>query len=329
MAKVAIIGSGGFGCSIGILLNKNNHEVKIWSYSQNEIDQINKTHENKDFLPGIKIPESIFFSNDSEEILSDAEFIINALPSKFVRATLKNFSFKPNQKILNVSKGIEDKTFMRMSEVIYDVTKNNNIAALSGPTHAEEVSKFLPTACVVASKNINLAHEIQKLFNNDFFRVYTSSDIIGVELGGTLKNIIALATGISDGLGFGDNTRASLITRGLIEISRFGEKMGAKPETFNGLSGLGDLITTCVSEHGRNRRAGILLGQGMKLDQVVEKIKMVVEGANNIKPVYELAKKSNLELPIIFEVHKILFEDKSPKQSVLDLMLRAPKPEQI
>ena len=308
MAKVAIIGSGGFGCSIGILLNKNNHEVKIWSYSQNEIDQINKTHENKDFLPGVKIPESIFFSNDSEEILSDAEFIINALPSKFVRATLKNFSFKPNQKILNVSKGIEDKTFMRMSEVIYDVTNNNNIAALSGPTHAEEVSKFLPTACGVASKNINLAHEIQKW---------------------TLKNIIALATGISDGLGFGDNTRASLITRGLIEISRFGEKMGAKPETFNGLSGLGDLITTCVSEHGRNRRAGILLGQGMKLDQVVEKIKMVVEGANNIKPVYELAKKSNLELPIIFEVHKILFENKDPKQSVLDLMLRAPKPEQI
>lgn len=329
MAKVAIIGSGGFGCSIAILLNKNNHKVKVWSYSQNEVDQITLNHENKDFLPGVKIPGNIFFSTNQEQVVSDAEFIINALPSKFVRVTLEKFSFRPEQKIINVSKGMEDKTFLRMSEVIYEVTKNNNIAVLSGPTHAEEVSRFLPTACVVASKNLNLAREVQTLFNNDFFRVYTSQDVVGVELGGTLKNIIALATGISDGLGFGDNTRASLITRGLIEISRIGEKLGANPETFRGLSGLGDLITTCVSEHGRNRRAGILLGQGLTLDQVLEKIKMVVEGANNIKPVYELAKKLNLELPIIFEVHKILFENKSPKKSVLDLMLRAPKSEQI
>ncbi len=327
MKKIAVMGSGSWGIALAILLNKNGNEVKIWSYSQKESDEINLNRENKNCLPGIKIPKKILVSNDNKIILDSADFVIIAMPSKFIRENLQKFSIPENSIIINVAKGIEEGTFLRISEIIEQVCRNKKIVTLSGPTHAEEVSRNLPTTCVVASKNIELAKAVQKLFNNEFFRVYTTSDIIGVELGSALKNIIALASGIADGLGFGDNTKAAIITRGILEIVRLGEKLGAKAETFYGLSGMGDLVVTCISNHSRNRRAGILLGQGVPLDETLKKVNMVVEGVSNAKAVNDLAKKFDIDMPIVFEINKMLYEGKSPRQSVLDLMLRDAKDE--
>lgn len=327
MKKIAVMGSGSWGIALAILLNRNGNEVKIWSYSQKESDEINLNRENKNCLPGIKIPNEILVSNDNKIILDGADFVIIAMPSKFIRENLQKFSIPENSIIINVAKGIEEGTFLRISEIIEQVCRNKKIVTLSGPTHAEEVSRNLPTTCVAASKNIELAKTVQKLFNNEFFRVYTTSDIIGVELGSALKNIIALASGIADGLGFGDNTKAAIITRGILEIVRLGEKLGAKAETFYGLSGMGDLVVTCISNHSRNRRAGILLGQGVPLDETLKKVNMVVEGVSNAKAVNDLAKKFDIDMPIVFEINKMLYEGKSPRQSVLDLMLRDAKDE--
>ena len=327
MKKIAIMGAGGWGCALAILLNKNGHEVKVWSHTQSEADIINLEHENKEYLSGVKIPEEIYFSSDSKKILDKSDYVIIAVPSKFVRQCMQNFLVPPGTIIINVAKGMENSTFMRMSQVISETTKNCEIATLSGPTHAEEVSRFLPTACVIASENPKIAIEIQKLFNNDFFRAYTSTDIIGVELGGTLKNIIALAAGISDGLGFGDNTKAALINRGIFEIARLGKKLGACSETFYGLSGLGDLVVTCMSRHSRNRRAGFLLGQGFSLEKTLEQVHMVVEGVNSARAVYDLSQKLNIEMPIITEIYKVLYKNKSPRQSVIELMSRQAKSE--
>ena len=327
MGRIAIMGAGGWGCALAILLNKNGHEIKVWAHDQLEADNINQEHENKEYLSGVKIPEEIYFSADSQKVLDKSEYVIIAVPSKFVRECMSSFEINPKTIIINVAKGIESSTFKRMSEIISETTKDCEIATLSGPTHAEEVSRFLPTACVIASSNLETAVKIQKIFNNDFFRAYTSTDIIGVELGGTLKNIIALAAGISDGLGFGDNTKAALINRGIFEIARFGEKLGARTETFYGLSGLGDLVVTCMSQHSRNRRAGFLLGQGLSLNKTLEKVHMVVEGVNSAKAVYDLSKKLDIEMPIVTEINKVLYENKSPRQSVIELMSRQAKSE--
>lgn len=327
MNKIAVMGAGSWGCALAILLNKNGHEVKLWTHTQNEADSINLNHENKEYLPGIEIPEEIFVSSDSNKVLNDTEYVIIAVPSKFVRESVKKFSIQPGSIIINVAKGIENSTFLRMSQIIKEIVNDCDIVTLSGPTHAEEVSRFLPTTCVAASESLQAALQVQKLFNNKFFRVYTSSDIIGVELGGTLKNIIALAAGVADGLGFGDNTKAAIINRGILEIARFGEKLGARTETFYGLSGMGDLLVTCISNHSRNRRAGILLGQGLSFDETLKKVHMVVEGVNSAKAVNELAKKLNVDMPIVSEINKMLYEGKSPKQSVLDLMMREAKEE--
>lgn len=321
------MGAGSWGTALAILLNKNGHSVKIWAHNQNEADAMNSDSENKEYLPRVKIPKEIFVSSNSDEILQAADYIIIAVPSKFVRECMKKFSIVPGSIIINVAKGIESGTFLRMSQIIKEIAGECEVVTLSGPTHAEEVSRSLPTTCVAAAENIETAKDVQKLFNNDFFRVYASSDLIGVELGGTLKNIIALASGVADGLGFGDNTKAAIISRGILEISRFGKKLGARSETFNGLSGIGDLIVTCISDHSRNRRAGILLGQGFSLDETLQKVHMVVEGVSSAKAVNNLAKKLGVDMPIIFEINKMLYENKSPRQSVLDLMMRDAKEE--
>ncbi len=329
MKKIAIMGAGSWGCALAILLNKNGHKVSIWAHTQDLAEAINFNHENKEYLPQVSIPNEIFVSSDSDKVLENADYIIVAIPSKFVRECLEKFHIQPNSIIINVSKGIEGSTFLTMSQIIKDIVKDCQVVTLSGPTHAEEVSRFLPTTCVAACENLQVAMQVQQLFNNEFFRVYTSTDIIGVELGATLKNIIALASGVADGLGFGDNTKAAIISRGILEIARFGEKLGARSETFYGLSGMGDLIVTCISNHSRNRRAGILLGQGYTLEETLEKVHMVVEGVNAAKTVNELAKKLKIDMPIVSEINKMLYEGKSPKQSVLDLMMRQPKEEDI
>ena len=324
MEKIAIIGAGSWGTALAKLLSNNGHEVTLWSIVKEEIEMFEKHHEHLDKLPGIKLPSAIKFTNDLEEAVKDKSIIVMAVPSKFVRstATLLGKHINVNQVIVNVAKGIEAHTLMTLSEVIEDELVNNSVAVLSGPSHAEEVSKDIPTTCVVGARSKKVAEFVQDVFMNSTFRVYTSPDIRGIELGGAIKNVIALAAGISDGLGFGDNTKAALMTRGLTEISRLGIAMGACPQTFSGLSGVGDLIVTCTSMHSRNRRAGILIGKGYTLQEAIKEVKMVVEGAESAEAALELANKYNIEMPIIEQVNKVLFENKNAKEAVEELMER-------
>ena len=327
--KVAVIGSGSWGTAVAMLLANNGHEVWLWSWIQEETDRLNRDRENKEFLPGVKLHDNIHCSHDTEECVKDAELIVTAAPSPATRATAK--ALEPyvtnGQKLINISKGLEEDSLLRLSEVYAEVIPQANISVMSGPSHAEEVSKGLPTTNVVASNDIETAKFIQDAFMNDCFRVYTSSDIAGVELGGALKNVIALCAGISDGLGYGDNTKAALMTRGLAEIARLGVAMGAKAETFMGLSGVGDLIVTCTSMHSRNRRAGILLGKGMSLKETLDEVHMVVEGVNTATAAYKLSERYGIEMPIVSEAHKILFEGKDARSAVLSLMTREKKEE--
>lgn len=322
--KIGIIGAGSWGTAIGILLSKKDYVVEIWDRNTEVIDDINNFRENVKYLPGVKIPLSFHGVYEIQTAIEGADMIIVAVPSHAVRnvcETMKAYISK-EQVIVSLAKGIENKTFKRMSEIIEEYYNDNPIGVLSGPSHAEEVSRGIPTTVAVASKNIETAEFIQDTFISPNFRVYTNMDVIGVELGGAVKNIIALAAGISDGLGYGDNTKAALMTRGITEIARLGVALSAEPLTFAGLTGIGDLIVTCTSMHSRNRRAGILIGQGRTVKEALDEVKMVVEGVNATLSVYELAKEINIEMPITNELYKVLYEGKPPRNAVTELMLR-------
>lgn len=325
--KISVIGAGSWGTALAMLLNDNQHDVTLWSIIEEEVLMLNKNHEHIDKLPGIPISENIIITSDIEKAIKDKDILVFAVPSSYVRKTAQALKpyIKPEQIIVNVAKGLEDGTLFTLQEVISDVLPDNVVLVLSGPSHAEEVARNIPTSVVVASKNDTIIHDVQDVFMNEVFRVYGSIDTLGVELGGSLKNVIALAAGISDGLGFGDNTKAALMTRGMAEISRLGVAMGANPATFNGLSGIGDLIVTCTSMHSRNRRAGILIGQGASLQEALDKVKMVVEGVYSAKAALHLAEKYQVEMPIIEEINKVLFENKNPREAVVDLMCRDKK----
>lgn len=329
--NVSIIGAGGWGCALAKVLDDNQHTVTVWSKFEEEVQAIQKNNENTAKLPGIVLPETLRYTSNLEEAIKGQEILVMAVPSSFVRVTAKAMCpfVTPDQIIVNVAKGIEDISFKTLEDVILDEIPHTEVAVLSGPSHAEEVARGIPTSVVVGSKSDGVVKKVQDTFMNENFRVYGSSDLLGIELGGALKNVIALAAGISDGLGYGDNTKAALMTRGISEISRLGEKMGADPMTFNGLSGIGDLIVTCTSMHSRNRRAGILIGQGKTLDEALEEVKMVVEGVYSAKAALGLAKKYDVDMPIIEKVNEVLFEQSNPKIAVSELMNREKKFENL
>ena len=328
MAKINIIGSGGWGTANAILLAKAGHEVLLWSYLSEESRNLQKYRENKAFLPGVQIPENVKFTSDIS-ICGVADLVVMACPSHAVRATAKSLApyVEEGQLILNISKGFDEEEHKRLSEVIMAEIPGSVVASMSGPSHAEEVAIGMPTTNVVACADTQKAEYIQDLYMTPLFRVYTSDDIIGLELGGSLKNIIALAAGICDGLGYGDNTKAALMTRGLVEITRLGVRMGAKPETFSGLTGVGDLIVTCTSMHSRNRRAGILIGKGMTADEAQKEVKMTVEGVKACMAAYELAKIYDVEMPIVNAIYKVLTGELKASEAVELLMGRERKKE--
>nr|WP_289767906.1 NAD(P)H-dependent glycerol-3-phosphate dehydrogenase [uncultured Acetatifactor sp.] len=326
MAKVSIIGGGSWGIALAVLLRGNGHEITVWSALDKEIEMLQENHEHK-MLPGVKLAEDMAFTTDDKEAVEGKDLLIMAVASSYTRSTAHRL--KPyvadGQKILNVAKGIEEHTVMTLSEIIEQEIPQADVAVMSGPSHAEEVGRGVPTTIVVGAKSKATAEYIQNLFMNEVFRVYISPDILGMELGGALKNVVALAAGIADGLGYGDNTKAALITRGITEIARLGTAMGGRFETFCGLTGIGDLIVTCASMHSRNRRAGILIGQGKTCDEAMAEVKMVVEGVHSAKAAMELAQKYNVQLPIIEQVNAVLFQGKSAALAVRELMLRDKK----
>lgn len=324
MAKVSILGCGAWGIGIAVLLNNNGHDVTMWSALDREIKALKEKRENENSLKGVILDEKIEITSDIEAACEDKDIIVMAVASSFTRQTsarIKSY-IKEGQIILNIGKGIEEKTLMTLTEIIEEEIVNADVAVLSGPSHAEEVGRGKPTTCVVGAKSRKTAEFIQEIFMSNVFRVYTSPDILGIEIGGSLKNVIALAAGMADGLGYGDNTKAALITRGIAEITRLGVAMGAKTQTFAGLSGIGDLIVTCASEHSRNRRAGVLIGQGKTTDEAMKEVNQVVEGVYSAKAGLLLSRKYNVSLPIIEQVCDVLFNGKDVKMAVNDLMLR-------
>lgn len=327
MAKVGVLGAGSWGTALALLLHKNGHEVTVWSISAEEVEMLNREHEHKDKLPGVKLPEDMRITTDLEGAIRGAELLVLAVPSPFTRSTAKMMApfVEKDQLIVNVAKGIEESTLMTLTDIIEEEIPVCRAAVLSGPSHAEEVGRGLPTTVVAGARDRRTAEFIQNVFMNQVFRVYTSPDMLGIELGGALKNVIALAAGIADGLGYGDNTKAALITRGIAEMSRIGVAMGGRQETFNGLSGIGDLIVTCASVHSRNRKAGYLMGQGKTMKEAMDEVKMVVEGVYSAKAAVGLARKYGVEIPIIEQVNKVLFEDKPAAEAVYELMLRDKK----
>lgn len=329
MKRITVIGSGSWGTALAVMLDKYGHKVTIWSWQEQEAKRLLEDRENKEFLPNVVLQKSIEIVTQPEQAIKDAQIIIAAVPSKFVRMNMMKFApyFKKEQVIVNVAKGLEDGTLLTLAEVIKECVPQCEVLVLSGPSHAEEVGRDIPTACVISGKNMQIAKMVQEEFMNPNFRIYTNPDILGVELGAALKNVIALAAGMSDGLGFGDNTKAALMTRGIVEITRLGTAMGCNPNTFNGLSGIGDLIVTCTSMHSRNRRAGILLGQGKSLEEALKEVHMVVEGVNAAQAAFGLSQKYNVDMPITEEINKVLFGGKDARKAVLDLMTREMKPE--
>lgn len=329
MAKVNVLGAGSWGTALSLLLNKNGHQVKLWSALEDEVKLLQEKREHPNKLPGVHIPEAVEITSDLEGCLKDPDVVVLAVPSPFTRSTAKQMApfVKEGQIIVNVAKGVEEKTLMTLSEIISQEIPAADVCVLSGPSHAEEVGREIPTTCVVSAETRKTAEYLQGIFMSPVFRVYTTPDILGVELGGALKNVIALAAGTADGLGYGDNTKAALITRGIAEIARLGTKMGAKMETFYGLSGIGDLIVTCASVHSRNRKAGYLMGQGRTMKQAMDEVQMVVEGVYSAKAAKSLAEKYEVDMPIIMEVNKVLFEDKPAADAVRDLMVRDKKVE--
>lgn len=326
--KISVIGSGGWGCALAQLLSEKGYEVLLWSWTKEESDTIKADRENKTCLKGIKLKDSIKYTYSLKDA-SEADLYVIAVPSHAVLGTMKAFSefAKKDVIIVNVAKGFEKNGLKRLSTVIEENCKFNPVVVLSGPTHAEEVAMGIPSTIVATSVDMSAAEIVQDVFMNDNLRVYTHGDVLGVELGGALKNIIALCAGISDGLGLGDNTKAALMTRGLAEISRLGIAMGALAHTFAGLTGVGDLIVTCTSEHSRNRRAGILIGKGMSAVDAQKEVKMVVEGIKAAESAYLLSKKYNVEMPITEVAYKIIFENLEPHEAVLSLMNRDKKSE--
>ncbi|MCI8813815.1 MAG: NAD(P)H-dependent glycerol-3-phosphate dehydrogenase [Lachnospiraceae bacterium] len=329
MAKIGILGAGSWGTALAALLDNNGHQVQVWSTFEEEVRMLNETHEHSEKLPGVKISQSIVFTNELEKAVQDKDVIVLAVPSPFTRKTAHEIGrfLRQGQRVVNVAKGIEEATLMTLSEIIEEEIPQADVSVLSGPSHAEEVGRRIPTTCVVSSKTQETAEYLQSIFMSPVFRVYTTPDMLGVELGAALKNVIALAAGTADGLGYGDNTKAALITRGVAEICRLGVCMGAKMETFYGLSGMGDLIVTCASVHSRNRRAGFLIGQGKTMKEAMDEVKMVVEGVYSAKAAKALAEKHQIEMPIVTEICKVLFEDKPAADAVNDLMLRDKKVE--
>lgn len=325
--NIAIIGSGSWGVALAIHLASIGHKVKIWSFMEDERDIINNEKRCK-FLPDAKIPDGVSCSTDFEEVIKDSEIILHVTPSKFTRSTFKQYKqYVGKRPIIICGKGFEKDTLETLDEVILEEMPEAKIGVLSGPSHAEEVSIAVPTALVIASKHQNILKMVQDNFMSDRMRIYTSNDVKGVELGGALKNIIAFCAGAAAAMGLGDNSFAALITRGLKEISRLGVELGGKQETFYGLSGLGDLIVTCLSEHSRNRKAGMLIGQGKSLEETKKEVGMVIESIDNIEVAYELGKLHGIDMPIVNTVYKVLYEHLDPKQAVKDLMLRDKKME--
>ncbi len=322
MAKFTILGMGGFGLALAVMLNNFGHDVTVWSAFKQEIDDIRRDGENKQKLPGIKISEEINLTDDLNAV-SNSEIVIFGVPTKFVRKVAKQISayLSPETIIVNTSKGLEEESLKRMSEVIEEELPKNPIVVLTGPSHAEEVALGIPTTVVVASKNMQYADYIQSIMSNNTFRIYINDDVIGCELGGSFKNIIALCAGICDGMGLGDNTKAALMTRGITEIARLGVALGAKDETFAGLTGIGDLIVTCTSMHSRNRRAGILIGQGVSPVEAVERIG-TVEGYICTKTAYALAQKVGIDMPITEQCNNVLFNGLKVKNALSNLMGR-------
>lgn len=324
MSNVSVLGAGTWGCALAILLANKGHQVTIWTKIENEANQLKENRKNIKNLPGASLPDDIIITLDLEEACANKDLIVMAVASPYIRSTAKIASpyIKKGQVLVNVSKGIEDGTLYTLSEVIKDEIPQADIAVLSGPSHAEEVSRGVPTTIVVGAETKETAHFIQDTFMTDVFRVYTSPDIIGIELGGSLKNVIALAAGVVDGLGYGDNTKAALMTRGMAEISRLGMKMGGKMETFAGLSGFGDLFVTCTSKHSRNWNAGYLMGQGKTMEEAMKQVNQVVEGVNSAKAALALAQKNEVEMPIVEQINMVLFEGKSAKDALADLLNR-------
>ncbi len=327
MADISIIGAGSWGIALAVLLHKNGHHVTVWSVIEAEIRMLQKEREHKDKLPGVKLPEDMVFTTDLEQAVKGAEALVLAVPSPYTRSTSHSMAslVKEGQVIVNVAKGIEEKTLLTLSQIIEEEIPQANVAVLSGPSHAEEVGRGIPTTIVVGAKDKETAEYLQNIFMNEVFRVYISPDVLGIELGAALKDVVALAAGIADGLGYGDNTKAALITRGITEIARLGVAMGGRFETFCGLTGIGDLIVTCASMHSRNRRAGILIGQGYTMKQAMDEVKMVVEGVYSAKAAMGLAKKFDVQLPIIEQVNAVLFEGQLADEAVKNLMLRDKK----
>lgn len=327
MAKISVIGAGSWGTAISKLLSTNGHEVTVWSIMEDEIRMLQEEREHKSKLPGVKLPESIEFTTDLEASIRGRDLLVLAVPSPFTRSTAHKMAayVEPDQVIVNVAKGIEESTLMILTDIIEQEIPQANAAVLSGPSHAEEVGRGIPTTVVAGAKDRKTAELIQNIFMNKVFRVYTSPDMLGIELGGALKNVIALAAGAADGLGCGDNTKAALITRGIAEMSRLGVAMGGHIETFNGLTGIGDLIVTCASVHSRNRKAGFLIGQGRTMQEAMDEVKMVVEGVYSAKAAMTLSRKYHVDMPIVEEVNAVLFENKPAKEALADLMLRDKK----
>lgn len=330
MAKISVLGAGSWGTALALLLYNNGHRVVLWSALEDEVAMLREKREHASKLPGVKLPADMEITTDLEGCLKGKpDVAVLAVPSPFTRSTAHCMApyVQKGQKIVNVAKGVEEHTLMTLSEIIEQEIPQADVCVLSGPSHAEEVGRGLPTTCVVSARTKETAEYLQGIFMSPVFRVYTTPDILGVELGGSLKNVIALAAGTADGLGYGDNTKAALITRGIAEIARLGVKMGARIETFYGLSGMGDLIVTCASVHSRNRKAGYLIGQGYTMEEAMKEVKMVVEGVYSAKAAKALAEKYDVNMPIIEEVNKVLFGGKAASEAVIDLMLRDKKVE--
>lgn len=327
--NITLCGGGSWGTAIARLLSNKGHKVNFYIRNKSVIDDIKENRENSKYLPGAKFINEINLTNDLDSVLNNIDVFVIAIPTSSIREILENIRGKISKEtiIVNLSKGIEVETLDRISEISSEVLKDNPFVALSGPSHAEEVGKDIPTTLVASSSNLKAAEIIQREFSTSIFRIYTNPDLVGVEIGGALKNIIALAAGMNDGLGYGDNSKAALMTRGIYEMSKLGISLGANPHTFNGLSGIGDLIVTCTSMHSRNRRAGILIGKGMSMDEACKEVGQVVEGVKTVKSAYKLSKLKNIEMPITMALYQVLYEDYDPNKAVYELMTRKNKDE--
>jgi glycerol-3-phosphate dehydrogenase (NAD(P)+) len=326
----AVLGDGAWGTAAALVLAQQpQHRVSLWSAREDNARILRERRENVRLLPGVPIPSDVQLTSDIAQALDAADLAIVAIPTVYLRETLRRIlpAWHGERPVLSLTKGFENETFLRPTEILHQVLGVQHAAVLSGPSHAEEVSRGLPTTVVAASTDLELAGWIQRCFSTDRFRVYTNRDVVGVELGGALKNVIGIAAGISDGLGFGDNAKAALLTRGLVEMTRFGVALGAEEQTFFGLAGMGDLITTCISRHGRNRHVGERLGRGEKLADILESMVMVAEGVYTTRSIHDKAAKLGVEMPITAEIYRVLYENKDPLAAVNDLMLREPTSE--